>query len=73
MLVVRMQGKDVGETRTIPAIEATGTREGNCFDVALLDPKNQNRLGTAPRCFTDIQTVQDGLALTETTILHAIR
>jgi hypothetical protein len=68
--VVQMKGKAVGETRTIPAIEATGTTEGNCFDVALLDPKNQNRLGTATRCFTDVQTVQDGLALTETTFLQ---
>jgi hypothetical protein len=67
--VVQMKGKAVGETRTIPSIEATGTTEGNCFDVPLLDPKNQNHLGTATRCFTDVQTVRDGLALTETTFL----
>jgi hypothetical protein len=69
ILVVQMKGKAVGETREIPAIETTGTTEGNCFDVSLLDPKNQNQLGTATRCFTDIKTVQDGLALTETTFL----
>jgi hypothetical protein len=69
IIVVQMKGKSVGETRTIPAIETTGTTEGNCFDVPMIDPKDQKHLGTVTRCFTDVQTVQDGLALTETTYL----
>jgi hypothetical protein len=40
IIVVQMKGKAVGETRTIPSIEATGTTEGNCFDVSMVDPKN---------------------------------
>jgi hypothetical protein len=69
IIVVQMKGKAAGETRSIPSIEATGTTEGNCFDVPMIDPKNQKQLGTATRCFTDVQTVQDGLSLTETTFL----
>jgi len=68
-MLVQMKGKAVGETREIPAIETTGTTEGNCFDVPMLDPRNQNQIGTATRCFTDVKTMQDGLALTETTFL----
>jgi Putative peptidoglycan binding domain len=70
IIVVQMKGKDVGETRNIPSIEATDTAEGNCFDVPMLDPKNQKRLGTVTRCFTDVKTVEDGMALTETTFLQ---
>jgi hypothetical protein len=69
IIVVQMKGKSTGETRSIPSIDATGTTEGNCFDVPMIDPKNQQQLGTATRCFTDVQTVQDGLALTETMFL----
>jgi hypothetical protein len=69
MIVVQMKGKSTGETRSIPSIDATGTTEGNCFDVPMIDPKNQQQLGMATRCFTDVQTVQEGLALTETTFL----
>jgi hypothetical protein len=69
MLVVRMTGKATGQTRSIPVIEETGTTEGNCFDVELLDPINNAHLGTASRCFTDVKTAQEGLALTETNFL----
>ena len=68
--VVQLSGKAVGDTRPIPAIDATGTTEGNCFDVDMLDPRNQKRLGAATRCFTDVKTVQEGLGLTETTFLR---
>jgi hypothetical protein len=70
MLVVHLKGKAVGDTRPVPAIDATGTTEGNCFDVDMLDPENQKRLGAATRCFTDVQTTQEGLGLTETTFLR---
>src|SRR5688572_18009689 len=32
-LVVQLKGRDTGETRTIPPVANTGTREGNCFDM----------------------------------------
>jgi hypothetical protein len=66
MIVVHLKGEATGETRPIPVIEETGTTEGNCFDVELLDPKDNSQLGTASRCFTDTQSTQDGIALTET-------
>jgi hypothetical protein len=69
-LIVQMKGKDIGETHRIPPIEATGTREGNCFNVELIDVRHEERIGTAMRCFTDVHTVQNGLAFTETTFLH---
>jgi hypothetical protein len=69
-IIVQLKGKAIGETHRIPPIEATGTREGNCFNVELIDVRQEERLGTATRCFTDVQTVQNGLAFTETTFLH---
>jgi len=70
MRVVQLRGKSVGETRPIPTIDDTGTAEGNCFDLDMLDPTNQKRLGAATRCFTDVKTVAEGLGLTETTFLR---
>jgi hypothetical protein len=69
-LIVQLKGKAVGETHRIPPIEATGTREGNCFNVDLIDIRHEERIGTATRCFTDVHTAQNGLAFTETTFLH---
>jgi hypothetical protein len=69
-LVLQLQGKAVGATRNIPPIETTGTREGNCFEVDMIDVMREKRVGTAVRCFTDIQTRQNGMALTETTFLQ---
>jgi hypothetical protein len=69
-LILQLQGKAVGETRNIPPIENTGTREGNCFEVDMIDITQEKRIGTATRCFTDVQTRQNGLALTETTFLN---
>ena len=69
IVVMQMKGKAIGETRTIPEIESTGTTEGNCFDVPMVDLETQQRLGTATRCFTDIKSSGDGLGLTETTFL----
>jgi hypothetical protein len=67
--VLYLKGKAVGETRKIPVVEATGTNEGNCFDVDMIDPQNQVSLGSATRCFTDMQTMRDGMAVTGTTFL----
>jgi hypothetical protein len=69
-LVLQLKGKDIGETRTIPLGTATGTREGNCFDVDLFDVTTGRPMGTATRCFADINTVGTGMALTETTFFH---
>ena len=68
MLVVQLKGKAVGETRSIPPIEATRTTsEGNCFEVDLTDVMTDRVIGTATRCFTDVNTVGDGMTLTDTT------
>jgi hypothetical protein len=67
-LIVQLKGRAVGETRTIPPIEATRTTsEGNCFDVDLLDIMTDKSIGTATRCFTDVNTVNGGMVLTDTT------
>jgi hypothetical protein len=70
MRVVQLKGKAVGETRPIPAVDASNTAEGNCFDVDMLDPETHKQLGAATRCFTDVTTVGEGLGLTETTFLR---
>jgi hypothetical protein len=70
-LVVQLKGKAVGETRSIPPIEATRTTsEGNCFEVDLSDVMTDKVIGTAMRCFTDINTVGDGMTLTDTTFFR---
>jgi hypothetical protein len=70
-LIVRLKGRSIGETRTIPPIEATrATNEGNCFDVDLVDVATDRNLGTATRCFTDVNTVNGGTVLTDTTFFR---
>jgi hypothetical protein len=70
-LVVQLKGKAVGETRSIPPLETTRTTsEGNCFEVDLSDVMTDKVIGTAMRCFTDIKTVGDGMALTDTTFFR---
>jgi hypothetical protein len=65
--IVRLKGKAVGETHTIPPLETTKTSsEGNCFTVDLADVVTDKAMGTALRCFTDIKTVDDGMVLTDT-------
>jgi hypothetical protein len=68
--VVHLKGKAIGETRNIPRVETTGTDEGNCFEVDMIDPKDHAHIGKATRCFTDVKTVEDGLAAIETTFLN---
>jgi hypothetical protein len=69
--VVRLKGRAIGETRTIPPIEATRTTsQGNCFDVDLLDVMTDRNIGTATRCFTDVNTVNGGTVLTDTTFFR---
>jgi hypothetical protein len=70
-LMVQLKGRTIGETRTIPPIEATRTTsEGNCFDVDLLDVMTDRNIGTATRCFTDVNTVNGGMVLTDTTFFR---
>lgn len=66
-LVVQLKGKAIGTTRAIPAVPETGTTQGNCFDVDLVNPGDNRVLGTATRCFTDMRTVDNGMVLTATT------
>src|ERR1051326_7634881 len=67
-LIVELQGRATGETRTIPALGPTRTATtGNCFDADLTDAMTGNRIGTATRCFTDVTTVNGSTALTDTT------
>jgi len=70
-LVVWLKGRAIGATRPIPPIDAArATSEGNCFDVDLLDVATDRNLGTATRCFTDVNTVNGGTVLTDTTFFR---
>ncbi len=66
-LIVQMRGKAIGTTRTIPSVPETGTTQGNCFDMDLVNPGDNRVIGTATRCLTDISTVNGGMGLTATT------
>src|SRR5262245_5057085 len=66
-LIVQMRGKAIGMTRAIPPVPETGTTQGNCFDMDLVNPGDNRVIGTATRCLTDISTVNGGMALTATT------
>jgi hypothetical protein len=70
-LVVQLKGRAMGTTRTIPPIDAArSTSEGNCFDIDLVDIATDRNLGTATRCFTDVNTVNGGTVLTDTTFFR---
>jgi hypothetical protein len=69
--IVQLQGKAIGQTRTIPPIDPTRvTSEGNCFDVDLTDVVTGNSIGTATRCFTDVSPGNGGTVLTDTTFFR---
>src|SRR6266571_4412107 len=69
--IVQLQGRAIGQTRTIPPIDPTRvTSEGNCFDVDLTDAMTGNSIGTATRCFTDVSPGNGGTVLTDTTFFR---
>jgi hypothetical protein len=70
ILVVQATGKGTGTTRPIPPVSVSGTKEGNCFDVELFDVMAERTIGTATRCFADVNTAGTGMALTETTFFR---
>jgi putative peptidoglycan binding protein len=70
-LIVQLQGRAIGQTRTIPPMDPTKTSsEGNCFDVDLTDVMTDNSIGTATRCFTDVKPGNGGTVLTDTTFFR---
>jgi len=70
-LILQLQGRAIGQTRTIPPIDPTRvTSEGNCFDVDLTDAMTGNSIGTATRCFTDVSPGNGGTVLTDTTFFR---
>jgi hypothetical protein len=66
VLVVQLKGRATGRTLPIPPVANTGTHEGNCFDVQLINVGTDKPIGTATRCFADINNVGPGMALTDT-------
>src|SRR5215475_2042869 len=69
--IVQLQGRAIGQTRTIPPLDPTRvTSEGNCFDVDLTDAVTGNSIGTATRCFTDASPGNGGTVLTDTTFFR---
>jgi hypothetical protein len=69
--IVQLQGRAIGQTRTIPPLDPTRvTSEGNCFDVDLTDAVTGNSIGTATRCFTDASPGNGGTVLTDPTFFR---
>jgi len=69
--IVSLQGRAIGQTRTIPPVDPTRvTSEGNCFDVDLTDAVTGTSIGTATRCFTDVSPGNGGTVLTDTTFFR---
>jgi len=69
--VVSLQGRAIGQTRTIPPLDPNRvTSEGNCFDVDLTDAVTGDSIGTATRCFTDVSPGNGGTVLTDTTFFR---
>jgi hypothetical protein len=67
-LIVQLQGRAVGVTRPIPPIGGTGTEEGNCFNGELTDLRTGKVVGTGMYCLTNVETMDQALALTATTV-----
>lgn len=70
VLVLALKGTSVGETRSIPTSAETGTSEGNCFDVVVVDMLQDKAVGSGSHCFTDMTKKAEGTALTDTVILN---
>jgi hypothetical protein len=68
--VFDLKGTAVGQIRTRPPIEGTGTTAGLCFDVQLIDPVTGEVVAKGTDCLSDIIPHGDGLALTATTYFH---
>ena len=69
--IVQLQGRAMGQTRTVPPIDPTRTTsESNCFDVDLTDAMTGQSIGTATRCFTDVSPNNGGTVLTDTTFFR---
>jgi hypothetical protein len=69
--IVQLQGRAMGQTRTVPPIDPTRTTsESNCFDVDLTDALTGTSIGTATRCFTDVSPNNGGTVLTDTTFFR---
>jgi hypothetical protein len=70
-LIVQLQGRAIGQTRTIPPLDPMKTATtGNCFDVDLTDAVTGNSLGKATRCFTDVHPGNGGTVLIDTTFFR---
>jgi Putative peptidoglycan binding domain len=66
-LIVQLHGRSVGVTRPLPPLGETGTEEGNCFNGELTDLRAGKVVGTGMYCLTNVETMDQALALTATT------
>ena len=66
--VLNLVGTGVAYERTVPDIDGNGEDDpAICFDVNLINARNQQYVGTATDCLSDINEIGTGLALTGTT------
>ncbi len=65
--IVKMVGRAVGEERSIPDFNGDGVTTGLCFDLSLIDVSNNQVIGTATDCLSNVTVNPDGsIALTGT-------
>lgn len=65
--IVKMVGRAIGEKRSIPDFNGDGVTTGLCFDLTLIDVSNNQVIGTATDCLSNITVNADGsIALTGT-------
>lgn len=66
--VLNLTGTGYAYESTVPDIDGDGNDDAaTCFDVNLINAKNQQYIGTATDCLSGITGIGDGLALTGTT------
>jgi hypothetical protein len=70
-LVLNLKGTGAGYESTVPDINGDGLDDlATCFDVELFNQKNQQLIGTATDCLSDITPTGPGLTLVGTSFFR---
>ncbi len=69
--IVKLVGRAIGEERSIPDFNGDGVTTGLCFDLTLIDVSNNQVVGTATDCLSNVTVNADGsIALTGTAFFN---
>ena len=70
-MILNLKGTGTMYVNTVPDIDGDGNDdEAYCFDVELINMRNQKVIGTATDCLANITPVGDGVAVVGTTYFH---